>query len=253
MQTSALFKRIQQLQGDTPWGHLLDAGTGPKSLSWLAALPTDRWTAVTAQADMAEAAREALPAPPREDDRVIIGNWSDETLLAGERFDTVVLDYLVGAVDAFAPYYQETLLRRMTSLTRGCLYVVGLEPYVPVIADDEVGTFVGDLGQLRDACMLLARDRPYREYPAAWVAAQLRQAGFTVTDSKHFKIRYRQRFLFSQLQLCEDRVERFTDRALAGAMREHIAQLRSRGEALLEKHDGLPYGRDYVVRAVPAS
>ena len=111
---------------------------------------------------------------------------------------------------------------------------------------------LGDLGRLRDACMLLARDRPYREYPAPWVAAQLEQAGMTVTHAKHFRIRYRQRFLNSQLAVCEARIQRFADPVLAVAMRDHVEEVRERGEALIEQHDGLPYGRDYVLRAVPA-
>lgn len=250
--TSALFKKIEQLHGDTRWGHVLDAGTGDKSLPWVAALPTQSWTAVTMQAAMAESASRALAVRPRQCDRIIMGNWSDDTFLADEQFDTVLLDHTVGAVDAFAPYFQETFLHNMASRTRATLYVTGLEPYVPVIADDEVGAFVGDLGRLRDACMLLAGDRPYREYPATWVAAQLRQAAFTVTDAAHFRIRYRHQFLESQIDICEQRVQRFRDPALAAAMRVYLAQMRGRGETLIDRHDGLPYGRDYVLRAVPA-
>lgn len=251
MKTSSLFKKIERLQGATPWGHVLDAGTGPQSLSWIASLPTSRWTAVTAQQSMAESARKSLPGPARADDRLVIGNWADDSLLAGERFDTVLLDYFIGAVDAFTPYAQEALLRRVASRVSGTLYIVGLEPYVHTVADEEVGAFVGDLGRLRDACMLLARDRPYREYPASWVAARLRETGFTVTATSHFKIRYRQRFLDSQLQICEERVQRFTDARLAAPMREHMTTMRQRGEDLIEKFDGLPFGRDYVLRAVP--
>ena len=67
---------------------------------------------------------------------------------------------------------------------------------------------------------------------------------FTVTNTQYFKTRYRHRFLTSQLEICEDRAQRFADPALAAAMRVHIAQMRHRGEALIERHDGLPYGRE---------
>ncbi|UTW45433.1 class I SAM-dependent methyltransferase [bacterium SCSIO 12696] len=251
MKVSSLLKKIEELQGDTPWGHVLDAGTGPKSLSWISRLPSQSWTAVTAQSSMVESARGALQVPPRETDRIVLGNWVDGSLLEGERFDTVLLDYFIGSIDAFAPYSQEALLHRIAASVRGTLYITGLEPYVPVVVDEEVGSFVGDLARLRDACMLLARDRPYREYPSSWVAAQLRQIGFTVTHTKYFSIRYRHRFLSSQLQICEDRVTRFTDPDLAAAMGKHIAQMRHRGELLIERNDGLRYGRDYLIRAVP--
>lgn len=198
---------------------------------------------------MAETARRLLPTTPRAGDRILVGNWADDRFLADERFDTVLLDYFIGAVDAFAPYAQEALINRLAACTGGSLYVTGLEPYVPLVADEEVGAFIGDLGRMRDACMLLARDRPYREYPAAWTIAQLQRAGFKVTAQRSFKIRYRQRFLSSQLEICEERLKRFADPALADAMGRHIESMRSRGEALIERHDGLPYGRDYVLRA----
>ncbi len=252
MKTSSLLKHIEKLQGDQSWGHVLDAGTGPKSLAWIATLPSERWTAITAQASMAESAQQALTSPPRPDDRIMVGNWADEALLPGERFDTVLLDYLIGAVDAFAPYFQEALLQKLAARTLGSFYVIGLEPYVPVVAAEEIGAFVGDLGRLRDACQLLARDRPYREYPAQWIAGQLQRAGMTVTDTRYFRIRYREQFLAGQLDICESRVKQLADSALSAALLEHIAHMRRRGEALIDKHDGLPYGRDYVIRAVPA-
>ncbi|MEM1188376.1 MAG: class I SAM-dependent methyltransferase [Pseudomonadota bacterium] len=249
MKTPLLFRKIEALHGDAPWGHVLDAGTGPKSLQWISTLPTQRWTAVTAERRMAEDARRALASPARREDRMLVGNWADDALLAGEQFDTVLLDYFIGAVDAFAPYGQEALLRRLVERVGGTLYVTGLEPYVPIVADDEVGRFVGDLGRLRDACQLLARDRPYREFPAPWVVAALHHAGLKVTHEKFFPIRYRKRFLESQLQICEGRAKRFPDPALATAMFDHIERIRRRGESLIEQNDGLPYGRDYILRA----
>jgi len=33
-------------------------------------------------------------------------------------------------------------------------------------------------------------------------------------------------------------------------MTAHIAQMRRRGEALIKRHDGLPYGPDYLLQAV---
>jgi hypothetical protein len=89
--------------------------------------------------------------------------------------------------------------------------------------------------------MLLAADRPYREYQARWVADHLQALGCTVTGLAHFKIRYRESFLHSQLQICEDRVERFDNEALATAMRGHIACMRRRGEDLIKKFDENSY------------
>lgn len=43
-------------------------------------------------------------------DEIVVGNWRDEKFLEGRVFDTVLMDYLVGAIDGFAPYYQVRLL-----------------------------------------------------------------------------------------------------------------------------------------------
>ncbi len=249
MKTSSLYRKIEQLQSDVPWGHVLDAGTGPASLAWLCSLPTERWTAVTAQPEIAARARQRLAGSFRTVDRIIVDNWSKPELLAGEQFDTVLCDYFIGAVEAFAPYAQESLLQRMANAVRGRLYVTGLEPYVPLVAKDEVGLFVGDLARLRDACQLLARDRPYREYPAAWVAEVLRRSGLQPLEGQFFPIRYGQKFLQSQLEICTSRVSRFNDPTLVSAMNDHIARMRERGLALIDKHDGLPYGQNYVLAA----
>lgn len=46
-------------------------------------------------------------------DEVVIGNWMDENFLNGRVFDTILADYLIGAIDGFAPYFQ---VRRCYSL-----------------------------------------------------------------------------------------------------------------------------------------
>lgn len=104
---SALFGYIASLHGDRPWGSMLDAGAGVKSLQWIRTLPTDSWTAITAAPGMADSVRAALGEAIRPQDRLLVGNWIDDDLLAGETFDTVLVDYLVGAIEGFAPYWQD--------------------------------------------------------------------------------------------------------------------------------------------------
>ncbi|MEM6556472.1 MAG: class I SAM-dependent methyltransferase, partial [Pseudomonadota bacterium] len=41
---SGLFRHIEDLQGDQPWGTFLDAGTGLHSMGWISQLSTERWT-----------------------------------------------------------------------------------------------------------------------------------------------------------------------------------------------------------------
>jgi hypothetical protein len=100
---NTLFSYIETLQGGTPWGKV---GTGWSSLGWLTGLTTERLTAVTACSRRAEALRSRYQIVLRPQDAVVVGNWVDTDLLRGEVFDVVLADYLVGAVDRFAPYFQ---------------------------------------------------------------------------------------------------------------------------------------------------
>lgn len=105
MTGSALFSFIESIQGDAPFGSMLDAGTGTHSMTWLTGLATERWTAVTGAAAHATQVRGLIGARMRPQDRLLVGNWTDPRLLAGESFDTVLADYLLGAIEGFAPYF----------------------------------------------------------------------------------------------------------------------------------------------------
>src|SRR6185437_2407346 len=158
---SALFRCTETLHGDRPWGSLLDAGTGVKSLEWILTLPTERWTAVTADRRMAGETRDALSSQMRPQDRLLVGNWVDDSLLTGETFDTILVDYLVGAIEGFAPYWQGRVFERLRPLVAegGRLYVIGLEPYVQFEPTTESGRVIWEIGRVRDACLLIAGER----------------------------------------------------------------------------------------------
>lgn len=248
---SRLFEYIEALQGDRPWGRFLDAGTGVHSLQWVTSLPTLEWTAITASNAMADRTRDAVAVQMREQDRILVGNWVSDSLLYGETYDTVLMDYLIGAVDGFAPYWQERLFERFRPLIAGRLYIVGLEPYVPYRSSTPAGAVMGDIGRLRDACLLLAGERPYREFPMDWVIRQLGAAGFRLLDARRFPISFGARFINNQLDMCLDRFERFGSEALAKAMADHVEQMRSAALELLAREGRLSHGADYVIAAEP--
>lgn len=255
MKISGLFKYIESAQGQRPWGDILDAGTGANSLRWISTLNTKSITAVTASASMAQNAKDSYPGTLRDNDEVAVGNWIDESLMSGRQFDTVLLDYFVGAVDGFAPYWQDLVLERFRPLLKpgGRLYITALQPYVPLVEKSEVGRYVGDVGRLRDACLLLAGERPYREYPADWMARHLQRANFTVIDSQRFPIRFGERWVESQLRMCRSRTTRFANPAVTQSMLQHIENMHNRGMELIERHNGLPYGFDYIITAEAVS
>lgn len=248
---SKLFEHIETLQDKRPWGRFLDAGTGAHSLQWVTSLPTEEWTAVTASDHMADRVRSAVADRVREQDRVLVGNWINDSLLYGETYDTVLMDYLIGAVDGFAPYWQERLFERFRPLVQRRLYIVGLEPYVPYRANTPAGAVMGDIGRLRDACLLLAGERPYREFPMDWVIRQLGAAGFRLLDARQFPITFGERFINNQLDMCLERFQRFGSESLAKALADHVEQVRSAALDLLAREGRLRHGADYVVAAEP--
>ena len=57
-------------------------------------------------------------------------------------FDTVLADYLLGAVEGFAPYWQGQLFGRLRPLVAKRLYVIGLQPYIHGRPDTAAGRIV---------------------------------------------------------------------------------------------------------------
>ncbi|KUH80129.1 hypothetical protein AU186_17870 [Mycobacterium sp. GA-1999] len=250
---SSLFRYIEELHGDRAWGSFLDAGTGVNSLEWILTLPTERWTAVTAARGMADKTRDTLGSSVRPQDRLLVGNWIDDSLLTGETFDTVLVDYLVGAIEGFAPYWQDRVFARLRPLAAdgGRVYIIGLEPYVQFEPTTESGRVIWEIGRVRDACLLLAGERPYREFPLDWMQRRLGTAGFRMLEARRFPIRYRARYIHSQLNMCLTRLERFPSKDLASTMRDYVEELRARALELDEREDGLRHGNDYVIAAEP--
>ncbi len=187
----------------------------------------------------------------RDGDRILAGNWTDPGLLASERFDVVLADYLLGAIDGFAPYFQDRLFARIRPHVGSRLYVVGLAPY-PDRAATPGGKMILEIARLRDACILLAGHRCYREYPLEWVKRSLAGSGFVVEQAESMGIRYGARFINGQLDVCVRKLKYFQDQIMAGAMRLHIESVRARALALEElQAGGIRFGEDYVVAARP--
>lgn len=247
-----LLRYIQDLQGDRPWGTLLDAGTGVQSIRWVADLNTERWTAVSASPHHAQRVRDAISQSQRPDDRIVVGNWVASNLLKDEVYDTVVADYLLGAVEGFAPYFQPYLFKRLRPLTRKRLYIKGLEPYVPTMRpEDMAGRLLWEIGRFRDACILHGNDIPYREYPAGWVVDNLQMTGFAVREVKHFDIQYKALFVNAQIDVCAPILEKLLDRDLAEVLKARGETLRAKALEIIEAKGALCTGRNYVIAAEP--
>ena len=246
----ALFSTISRLQSNRPWGRVLDAGTGAHSLAWIRTLDTTGWTAVTGDPARERALLGSLGAVRRGADRVVTGNWTDPLLEQGEVYDTVLADYLLGAVDGFAPYFQDQLFARLRRNVGGRLFVVGLEPY-PDHTESDGGRLVLEIARLRDARILLAGHRCYREYPRDWVERSLESAGYIVEEAVSIPIIYKSKFIDGQLDVCLRKLPHIHDPKLVAALRENIEELRHQAHLVCGITDGIQFGADYVVAARP--
>lgn len=230
----ALFSWIAKVNGPR-WGDVLDAGTGDHSLSWLADLPTRSLTAVTVE-EWRMASLQAI-APSS---KIVLGQWTDPALLYGAAFDEVLVDYVIGAIDGHAPFFQYEFLQRLRPHCRGRVYLVGLEP------QPRDGSVLDEVCRMRDAAILLAGHRCYREYPRDLVARWLEQTGFRVEEQQIFPNLLGKRFINGQLDVALRKLPFFKDPFLAEAVRHHVEDIRARALALGEKQ---PWGEDYVLVA----
>ena len=135
-------------------------------------------------------------------------------------------------------------------------YVVVLENRITFQVDCQpdtiAGQMVGEIGRFRDACPLLPGGRPYCEYPVQWVVDHLEKSGFRVIAARRFAIRYKQRFVDSQIDMCAPRPARLQEQALAGALHRQGEEIRQRALSMIEAEGGLRNGFDYVLVAEPA-
>ena len=105
--------------------------------------------------------------------------------------------------------------------------------------------------RLRDACILLAGHRPYREYPLEWTRRQLARAGVSVLATERFPILYSDASITRQLEVGARKLPLFTDRALAAAMGAHVEDMRARIKAAVAEapNQRIKLGFDYVIAA----
>lgn len=242
-----LFAYVRELQGERPWGRILDAGTGWSSLAWLCRLPRQQLTAVTASLERAEVLRKSFACCLKPQDEIVVGNWNDDSLLQGRVYDVVLADYLIGAADRFSPYFQGRLLDRLKPHLGHTLYLIGLEPYAQATSSPD-SQLVTRIAELRDATLLLAHDRPHREYPRWWLCEELQRRGYRVLQQRVFPIRYGRKFVEAELNVCRSQLHRLPA-PLARALASHEAELRQQALEHVARHGSLVWGEDYVIQA----
>lgn len=230
------------------WGQVLDAGTGWNSLAWITTLPTAGWTAVTVDPSRTTRLLPAYQPTMRHTDAIILGDWQDPTLLKDQQFDVVILDYLIGAIDAFTPYFQDQIVQRLAVHCTDRLYIIGLEPMLTTPQETGAGLALA-LDQLKDACRLHAGKRPYREYPATWVERRCKEAGLSVLHTKHFPRQLRAKYVHSRVAACRHLLHEITDTHLQDALELRIKALEQQLLPLANTPTGIQASSNYVIVA----
>jgi ubiquinone/menaquinone biosynthesis C-methylase UbiE len=246
-----LFGHIEERQGDKPWGRVLDAGTGAHSLRWLATLPINGLVAVTADSNMQRnCQREIADLGIDNVTELVQGNWFDETnplTFAEDEFDVILCDYLIGAMDGFSPYRQDLMIPNLTKYLKpaGHMYIVGLEP-IP----DDSDSVISRVRQVRDACILLAGHKCYREYPATWIERQIRHIpDLEYRHRQHFTILYHKSTIVKQINVGRSKLPLLPD-YMRDSMRTLLNDLERRADDETEQDTKrIPLGFDYVVTA----
>jgi len=234
-----------------PWGDVIDAGTGPDSLTWLASCPVRSITAVTAN----ETARSLAWTMTKQYldpalDSVVAGNWKNPDFMRGKQFDTVVADWLLGSVEFFAPHYQVGLVRRLKQLVKpgGWIMINGREP--DNLKTNGTGNqLMLEIDALRDAATVLGQRHPYRELPQWWVEEELGAVGFKALKSNSAPLHLSPDYVQSQLDWAHREIKTVEDDTLRTALETRHQALLSQAKETTSAWDNEEYSRIYSIIA----
>lgn len=258
----AIFGGIEEKQGSKPFGRVLDAGTGRYSLRWLSTLTEKGMTsltAITADDKMLQSITPLVEKLGIQDiTSLVIGNWfgTSEPIVSTDQdndeilFDTIVADYLIGAMDGFSPYKQDQMIPLLTKYLKpgGRLYIVGMEP-IPDSAEGDAD-IICQVRRARDACLLLAGQRPYREYPLTWITRQVaRTEGLQFLQTGEYPIRHSGNFIARQINNGRRWLKLIKPKELGNEMKNLLDDLEKKAKKAT--NDGkIELSFNYVVSAV---
>jgi hypothetical protein len=252
-----LFSTVEKMHGSRLWGKFLDAGTGLHSIKWVQTLPTTSWTAITADNYMRTqmVSDSSFSSKLRPVDQLIVGNWMNDAFNRGlGKYDTILADYLIGAVDGFSPYEQDTIIKRLQEhLTpSGRMYFIGMNP----IPDEKSppGNIISEIRRARDACILLGGHRTYREFPSSWMKRHIEAAGMRVVSVSNFTILHSEDSALRQIRVAKSKLEYMTDVNLRSGMERYLLDLEERARVAIRSNNGrIPLSFDYIIAAENAN
>lgn len=163
---------------------------------------------------------------------------------------------MIGAMDAFSPYLQDCIFDRLVKHLNpgGRIFLIGTEPLPDRDEKDDEKNLVCRVLKMRDACILLAGDRCYREYPLSWTLRQMNRCGLTVTQNsnQYFHLLHRKEDIHDQIGVGRSMLKKIMDRSLASSMEDALDSLELEARRMFIKkadHEPVHLGFDYLVVA----
>lgn len=225
--------------------------------------------AVTADEEMKRSVeKEAEKLSIQDKGEVIIGNWfpsdssdKDKIFPNDEMFDTILADYLIGAMDGFSPFKQDEIFDRLYPHLSpgGLLHIIGLEP-IPDFSSDKDADIMCRVRKVRDACILLAGHRCYREYPLEWILRQIQQKHpdkYEIVSVRKFPILYSHDGIVRQINVGRSKLSLFKNMSkvsgsndeLVNGMEKLLSDLEQESKEATQKSNNgrIRLGFDYVV------
>jgi hypothetical protein len=170
--------------------------------------------------------------------------------LEQQQYDVILADYLIGAMDGFSPYRQDEIIPLLSKYLKpkGRLYIVGLEPIPDSVSG--AANVICNVRRVRDACILLANHRCYREYPLEWTLKQVNACdSFALIDSFQFPIMYKYETILKQINVGRSKLKLFCNPSLAESMGQTLNELDAQALEATRQSGRLQLGFDYVVAA----
>lgn len=239
------------------WGRVLDAGTGAHSLKWLQTLNTESIVAITADNGMKNTILNDKSVKPLREgkDEVLVGNWMDfEFESSLQKYDVILADYLIGAVDGFSPYEQDVILEKLRNhlLPNGKLYIIGMNPipdYSTAPLSLSPALLITEIKSARDSCILLAGHRPYREFPIEWMKRHLEKSRLRITKIKNFTILHSVESSIRQIKVAQSKLPLIKNTALRSGLEVYLDDLTNRVKTAINAAPAknIPLSFDYVI------
>jgi hypothetical protein len=233
-------ERLRPGAPEKPWGRVLDAGTGPSSVAWLVKAATrlgiSSITATTASKDLAASLKRKHSKAVASGllNLAVVSRWGSVPGTGTNLglFDTVILDYVLGAVEGLEPHGHAAVLDAISSHAAegAAVLIVGAEPYEERFSDPAGSSLVGSVMRVRDTCLKAAGVTPFRELPMAETLRLVRQAGLSAVASTAFPVLLSRRGLLHQLPVCQQRLDADTmlSAQFKTAILNEVAQLSNR-------------------------